>query len=297
MGAPEILWDESAAFDQLKAMLVAALPEIPSRDIYRARPGASPGKYGPSVQILPLTPAPEYTSAMGATSDTAQRQRWKVAVTTAAAGDWAVTVLGEAAPYTAGGGDTPQDIVDGLEAAVNLLGVGVTTQPLAPPPAAFGILADTAGVSLGVSVTAPNGGAYTLSVVDDNLRRAVYNWGLWRVRLIFRSVPSTVGQPAAAGVYDSARYLERVRLWLQASSLPVTNGSAYPYHRDNLQAAPARLSWHDTGLPIVYDEVEGGTWVRVAAIDVEFQTPVCLAHDVPSLDAIGLSGVPTITWE
>src|SRR5574338_259369 len=297
MGAPEVLWDESAAFDQLKALLVAALPEVPQRDIYRARPGASPGKYGPtSVQILPLVAAPEYMSRAGGQTDEKQRQRWKVSITTAAAGAWSVAVLGEQANYAAGGGDSAQDIVDGLQAAVDGLGVAVTTQALAPPPAAFGILGDVAGVSLGVSVAAPAGGSYALAVVDDNVRRAVYNWGVWRVRLIFRCTPATSAQVAAPGTYDAARLLERVRLWLQASSIPVVNGSAYPYRRDQLQAAPARLSWLSTGIPQVFDEVENQTWTRVAAVDVEFQTPVAMAHDVPSLDAVGLAAAVQIDW-
>lgn len=297
MPPPAVLWDESAAFDQLKALIVAACPEVPRGDIYRARPGASPGKYGStSIQMSPLTAAPEYGSPFGGESDSAQQQRWKIAVTTAAAGAWAVTVLGQAAPYVASGGDSAADIVTGLRTAVDLLGAPVTTQALAAPPAAFGILGDTAGQSLGVAVTAPAGGAYALTVVDDNIRRAVYNWGTWRVRLIFRSTPATSAKAATPGVYDAAVFCERVRLWLQASSIPVTNGLACPYYRDNLAAAPGRLSWLSTGEPFVFDEVENQTWTRVASIDVAFQTPVALTHDVPSLDAIGLASAVAIDW-
>lgn len=297
MAAPQVIWDESRAYGQLKALLVAALPEVDSRDIYRGRPAASPSKYGPtSVVILPLTPAPEYTSLQGATDDSAQQQRWSVQVTTAAAGSWGVSVLGAAGAYVAGGGDSAADIAAGLKAAVDGLGVAVTTQVLATPAAAFGILGDTAGVSLGVTVTPADGGARVLRVVDDNIVRCVYNWGIWRVRLIFRCTPSTVNQAADPGIYDAARYMERVRLWLQASSLPVTNGEAYPYYRDQLQAAPARLSWLSTNTPIVIEEgaTAGGTFVRACAIDVAFQTPVGLVHDVPSLDAIGLAAEPVI---
>lgn len=291
MPPPAIIWDESAAFDALKALVVAAVPEIDARDIYRGRPAATPGKYGPaSVNLIPLVAAPEYMSLQGAESESTQRQRWAVTVTTAAAGAWGVSVLGQAGQYVAGGGDSAADIAAGLRTAVDGLGVAVTTQALTG--AAFGILGDVAGASLGVTVTPPAGGARTLAVVDDNLVRCVYNWGVWRVRLVFRCTPSTRSQSADPGVYDVSRYLERVRLWLQASSLPVTNGLAYPYRRDQLQNSRARLSWLSTGTPQVFDEVEGGaggTWARVGAIDVAFQCPVGMVHDVPSLDAIGLA--------
>jgi hypothetical protein len=256
--------------------------------VYRAQPAASPGKYGGtgSIVMLPLTPIPEARSPMGAESTAVQVQRWRVRVTTAAAGAWTVTVLGQTtAPFVAGGGDTAADISTGLKAAVDALGVAVTTSVPAGVAAAFDITADVAGVSLGVSVAAPEGGAYALTVEDDNLRRAVYNWGLWRCRLLFRDTPS-----ASTGRYTAASLAERVRLWLQATSLPVTNGLAYPYRRDNLQAAPARLSWRQTFPALWTSEVEGQTWVRVVALDVEFETPVCMTHDVPSLDAMGLAG-------
>lgn len=291
MPPPAIIWDESAAFDALKALIVAALPEVDARDIYRGRPAATPGKYGPaSVNLIPLVAAPEDMSPLGAESESTQRQRWAVTVTTAAAGAWGVSVLGEAGQYVAGGGDSAADIAAGLRAVVDGLGVAVTTQALTG--AAFGILGDVAGASLGVTVTPAAGGARTLAVVDDNLVRCVYNWGVWRVRLVFRCVPSARAQAADPGVYDASRYLERVRRWLQASSLPVTNGLAYPYRRDQLQNSPARLSWLSTGTPLVFDEIEGGaggTWARVGVIDVSFQCPVGLVHDVPSLDAIGLA--------
>ncbi|HEY8380492.1 MAG TPA: hypothetical protein VIK91_28615 [Nannocystis sp.] len=226
-------------------------------------------------------------------TNTAQQQRWRVTVTTAAAGVWSVRVLGENALFTAGVGDDATAIAAGLRAAVDGLGVAVTTEAVAQPPGTFGILGDVAGQSLGVRVTAPAGGAYSLAVVDDNIRRAVYNWGLWRVRLIFRAVMSA--QAGGTASVNPGDLLERVRLWLMSQSMPVTNGGAYPFYADNLQAAPARLSFHGTSPPVVFDEVEGATWVRVAAMDVEFQTPVCLAHDVPSLDALGLSAAVSIT--
>lgn len=296
MGAPSVLWSEEAALDQIEAFLTAACPEVRRGDIYRAQPSAVPGVFGRSIVILPLTPVPEYGSPFGGESDEAQRQRWSVAVTTAAAGEWTVTLLGQTtAPFVAGPGDTPADVVAGLQAAVDALALPVTTQALAPPPAAFGILGDVAGVSLGVSVSGPPGGAATTAVVDDNVRRAVYNWGVYRVRLLFRDVPSAQAVPAPGVRYVSTILAERVRLWLQASSLPVTNGLAYPYRRDQLQAAPARLSWMQTEGPLSLSVQENTSWVRVVALDVSFQTPVCMTHDVPSLDAVGLAGPVVFT--
>ena len=299
MGAPSVLFDEFAAFDQLKAFVVAACPEVPQRDIYRARPSASPGKYGPtSIVMLPLTPVPRYMSPMGAEVDAVQAQRWRVRVTTAAAGAWSATVLGQAAPFVAAGGDTAADIATGLKAAVDALGLAVTTSVPAGVAAAFDVTADVAGVSLGMSISAAAGGAYVLTVEDDNVRRAVYNWGEWTVRIIFRDTPSAQQVPAnGAARYDAGVLAERVRLWFQASSLPVTNGTAYPYRRDQLVAAPARLAWKSTGLPIAYDEEVAGTWVRVVGYDVTFQVPIALTHDVPSLDAIGLASAPIIADE
>ena len=297
MGAPTVLWDEVAAYDQVRAFLVAACaPEVQAGNIYRARPAASPASFGrPSVVIVPLGTAPAYASPGGMESDAAQRQRWSVAVTTAAAGDWTATVLGETTPaFVAGAGDSAADIAVGLRALVDGLGVAVSTQALAPPPAAFGVLGDVAGASLGVTVTAPVGGAYALTVIDDNIRRAVWNLGTWRVRLVFRDVPSAEQVPVSGVRYVSGALAERVRLWLQATSLPVTNGSAYPYRRDQLQAAPARLSWLSTSNPITLDTQENGAWVRQVALDVDFQTPVALTHDVPSLDAMGLAVVPVV---
>ena len=291
MPPPSVLWSEEAALDQVQAFIVAACPEVQARDIYRAQPSAVPGVFGRSVVILPLTPVPEYLSAFGAESDSPQRQRWSVAVTTAAAGAWAMTILGvTTAPVVAGPGDSPAVIAAGLRAAVDALGLPVTTQALAPPPAAFGVIGDVAGASLGVTVQGPPGGAAATAVVDDCVRRATYNWGVYRVRLIFRDVPSNQPVPAAGPRYVSTSLAERVRLWLQATSLPVTNGLSCPYRRDQLQAAPARLSWLQTEVLPVASVQENGAWVRVAALDVSFQTPCAMTHDVPSLDAMGLAG-------
>lgn len=292
MGAPQVLWNEDAAYDQLRAFLVAACPDVPPVNIYRARPAAVPGAaQQPAIVIDPLTPAPAYLSPFGCETDSAQQQVWQVQVTTAAAGAWTMTVLGQTtAPFVAGGGDTPADIAAGLRAAVDALGAAVTTAAVAsPPPAAFTITGDDAGASIGVTVTAPEGGVYALAVVDDNIRRAVWNWGVWRVRLLFRDVPSSQALPARSPRYLSAVLAERVRLWLQSSSLPATNGLAFPYRRDQLQAAPAYLSWFSTSAPVQVDLVENGAWCRTVALDVDFQTPVALTHDVPSLDAMGLA--------
>lgn len=296
MPPPSVLWSEEAALDQIQAFIVAACPEVQARDIYRAQPSAVPSVFGRSVVILPLTPVPEYQSAFGAESDSPQRQRWSVAVTTAAAGAWSVTLLGvTTAPVVAGLGDSPAVIAAGLRAAVDALGLPVTTQAIAPPPAAFGILGDVAGASLGLTVQGPPGGAAVTTVIDDCVRRAVYNWGVYRVRLLFRDVPSNQPAPAAGVRYTSTILAERVRLWLQATSLPVTNGLAYPYRRDQLQAAPARLSWLQTEGPLSLSAQENGAWVRVAALDASFQTPVALTHDVPSLAAMGLAGPVTFS--
>jgi hypothetical protein len=297
MGAPAVLWDENAAYNQLRAFLVAACPDVLPENVYRARPSAVPGDFArPSIVIDPLTPAPEYMSAFGSESDSAQQQQWKVTITTAAVGAWTVTLLGETtAPFVAGGGDDAADIAVGLRAAVDALALAVTTAAVAaPPPGVFTITGGTAGVSLGVSVAAPVGGASALVVVDDNIRRATWNWGVWRVRLLFRDVPSAARVPTPAPRYVSATLCERVRMWLQASSLPVTNGSAYPYRRDNLQAGPARLSWLASGIPIQLDVQENGAWVRTVALDVDFQTPVAMTYDVPSLDSVGLAVDPIV---
>lgn len=290
MPPPSVLWDESAALTQLAAFVRACCPEVPAADVYRSRPAATPGKFGVSILLFPLTPVPEYGSPWGSESDAAQRQRWSVTVTAAAAGAWTVTLLGvTTAPYAAGPGDSPQDIADALRAAVDALALPVTTAALpAPPVASFEVLGDVAGASLGVSVSAPAGGAAALAVVDDNVRRATYNFGVWRVRVIFRDQVSSQAAPASGHRYLSAILAERFRLWLQASSLPATNGLAYPYRRDQLQAAPARLSWRSTGDPLSLDEVDGQVWSRAVALDVEFETPVAMTYDVPSLDAIGL---------
>lgn len=293
MPPPLILWDEVAALDQLATFVRAACPEVPAVDVYRARPTASPSKYGgPSVLLFPLTPIPEDRGPFATETDAAQRQRWAVTITTASAGAWTATVLGQAAaPYVAGGGDDAADIAAGVRAAVDALALAVTTSAIVGPPPGFGVLADVAGASLGVSLTAPPGGVYGLAVVDDNIRRAVWNFGLWRVRLIFRDVPSAGALPAGVVRSTAPVLAERTRRWLQASSLPTTNGLAYPYRRDQLQAAPARLSFLACGTPVTADQVDGQTWTRAVAMDVEFEVPVCMTHDVPSLDAIGLQAL------
>lgn len=296
MGSPSVLWDEAAALDQLRAFLVAACAaECPAGNIYRGRPAATPAVFGrPSVVIQPLTTLPTYQTPAGFESTAKQAQVWQVAIITAAAGNWTATVLGQtSAPYVADGGDTTATIAAGLRTNVDALALAVTTAAIVnPPPQGFTVTADVAGVSLGVTVSAPVGGAYALTVVDDNLRRAVWNFGIWRVRLLFRDVPSAERTPVSGVRYLSAIMAEKVRLMLQASSQPVTNGSAYPYFRDNLQATPARLSWYQTSNPIALDVQEDGAWVRVVALDVDFQVPVALTHDVPSLDAVGLATSP-----
>jgi hypothetical protein len=37
------------------------------------------------------------------------------------------------------------------------------------------------------------------------------------------------------------------------------------------------------------DVLENGAWVRTVGLDVDFQTPVAMTYDVPSLDALAPS--------
>lgn len=293
MPGPLLLWNEDGAYEALRTFLVSACPEVQPVNVYRARPGAVPGAaQQTSIIIDALTPAPEYLSPAGSESNAPQAQRWLVTVAAAAPGPWTATLLGQTtAPFVAVPADTTTTIAAGLRVSIDALGAPVVTAA-GPAASTFYVTASTAGVSLGLSVAPPPAGAASLAILDDSIRRAVWNWGVWRVRLIFRDVPSSQAVAARAPRSLSAQLVERVRLMLQASSLPVTNGLAYPYHRDLLLAAPSRLSWRQTSTPLPVDLVENGAWVRTVVIDVEFSTPVALTHDVPSLDAVGLAQVP-----
>lgn len=285
MPADEVLWDEAGCLDAVKAFVVAACKgAVKPADVYRWRPAASPSNSTrPTVTLAPVNALPIYASPMGEESDSLQHQRWTVTIDTAAEGDWTIGALGVTAPaYTAGPLDTPTTVRDALAAALDglALPLDVTTNGAA----AIGILGDIAGQSLSVQVTPPEGGAATRDIIDDNIRRAVYNFGEYTVRLVIRDVPTaqTGGRSSVA-----LSLAERIRLWFQASALPVVNGSAYPYRSDLLSIA--RMSWRQTRDPQVFDEQDATGWNRAVALDVVFDVPCALLHDVPSLDAIGLS--------
>lgn len=287
MGTPTLLFDEHAAMDALRQFIAVVVPVAPV-DAYRARPSAVPAKYALSVVIAPTTPLPVLQSYTGEESDGAQRQAWRVTVLAAAPGGWALTVLGEqAVPYVAGGGDSPADVRDGLRAGVDGLGLPVTTAADPQVPAAFTITGDVAGTSLGVLASlVPGGGQVRLEVVDDNVRRAVVNWGVWTVRVVLRDIDSAGGPtPSRVGPYA-----EMLRLSMQASSIPVTAGLAYPYLRDRLNEA--RLRWRLTLGPFNADAQVDGVWSRGVALDFVFDVPCALLHDVPSLDTVvGPNGI------
>lgn len=291
MPAPAITLDEADCLDALKAFVLAAVPEVAAVDVYRARPPAAPSKWGLSVVLAPTTPLPVFASPMGEESTGAQRQRVRVTVKTAAAGVWSLAALGVTAPYAAGAGDNTADVRDGLRDAVDNAGLAVTTADAASGAtawAAFDVLADVAGVSLGVVLTVPAGGVGALTIVDDNRRQATYNWGTWTIRAVVRDVGSAgmTGETSKAGAY-----VEMLRLRMQAQSVPVTNGTAYPYQRDLLQAA--NLSWRQTLGPFDASVVDGMVWHRGIAIDFVFDVSSALLVDVPSLDVVVVTA-PTL---
>gem|GEM_PF-4618453 len=289
-----MLFDEDAALDALKAFLVSVCPEVPSRDIYVRRPGASPAVQGPSVLLSPLTALPVYQSFNGSESTSKQVQVVRFTIVTPAPGPWSGRLLGvTSANYVAGGGDTAADVATGLRGVMAAMGAAASFGAVVG--SSFTITANVAGASMLPAVTqagTADAGVSTVAVIDDNLRRAVYNFGTWTVRLGFREVPSAQGQMVAAsgGTRGLAvRLCERVRLTLQATSIPVVNGAAYPYRRDVLASAPGYLSRRSTGDPQVDDQVENGTWSRIVSIDVTFDVRVGLLHDVPSLDTVGVA--------
>ncbi len=293
MGAPTIVFNEAAALDALRQFITTVIPEVPHVDVYRQRPSAVPGKWGLSVVLAPVNPLPVLASPMGETSTGLQRQLIRLVVLTSAVGEWRVNVLDTVASYTAGIGETAAQVRDGVSAAIALLALPVTLTDTAPgllPPGQAGIdiLADVAGVSmLARFLTVPAGGVGGYTVVDDNLRTAVYNWGQWTIRAIIRDIPQAQGvAPSMVGTY-----CERLRLSMQARSIPVTNGAAYPYLRDRMGGAAstgtlgANLNWRQTLGPFDASITEGNVWIRGAALDFQFDTVSALLHDGPSLDA------------
>ena len=284
MPAPAITLDEAACLDALRTFVVACVPEAAAVDVYRARPAASPGKWGLSVVLNPTTPLPVFQSPMGEESQGLQRQRVRVAVKTAAVGMWRLRVLGEEAVHEALLGATPATVVDGLLAALDLLGLPITVYDLTLPAIGFEVRADVAGASMGVLLTIPAGAGATATMVDDNIRAAVYNWGTWTIRAVVRDVASAgeMGAPSRAG-----SYAEMLRLRMQAQSVPVTAGLAYPYQRDLLAAA--NLRWRQTLGPFDAPVVDGGVWHRGVALDFAFDVSSALLVDVPSLDVAVVS--------
>lgn len=299
MGAPTILFDEFAALTALQQCITTAIPEVPQVDVYRAKPSAVPSRWGLSVLLVPTTPLPVLTSYMGDQSTGTQQQLARLVFTTPAAGAWRARVLGQtSAPYVAGISETTTQIRNGVSAALALLGLPVTLANtaagvLGPGQAGLDVLADVAGASMlpAVSVV-PVGGAASTVIVDDNLRRASFNWGLWTIRCIVRDVAPAGGtRPCMVGPYT-----ERLRLFMQAgASIPVVNGSAFPYVQDrmggasqvNTLPAGAAMNWRQTIGPFVADVNDNNTWFRGMALDLQFDTTSALYYDVPSLDSFG----------
>jgi hypothetical protein len=111
--------------------------------------------------------------AVGRGDDTFVAQVDEYEITTAAAGDWILTINGTAYTFTADGADAVADIAAGLIAAS---GADPLVTVAAGAGAVFTCTADNAGVSFTSSVTAPSGGAYTKSDVGSGSTANV-GWG------------------------------------------------------------------------------------------------------------------------
>jgi hypothetical protein len=302
MPAPRDIFDELACFNAVKQFVLACCPEVKPAAIYRSHPGATPSSQQVSIVMVPLNGGPPIRqSPMGEGNISKQQQKVQVLIQGAAVGTWRVNVLGQTASYVAGGGDTSITIRNGLKTALDLLGLPLTTSTVTVGNApGVQILADVAGVSMTVNQLTngdiPAGGVSSIVVVDDNLVRAYYNWGIWTIRMIFRDPPSAegpvIGQGPLVRVLAST-LAERVRSWMEAGQdLPVVNGSAYPYRWDLLGAAPARLGWRQTQGPFAVPEELDGVWTRGVALDMSFDVPCGLIADIPSMDTIL---APTLT--
>lgn len=294
MAAPRVLFHEAPALDRIQDFILAACPELGGREnVYRQRPAASPSRSpAPSATIGPTTPAPVGASLFGEQNAAGQRQRWRLVVTTAASGSWDLQLLGEPTAYVAGGGDDAATIRDGIQAALAALGAPVTMSVPANPPAALEVLGDAAGVSLGLRVTPAAGGARSLAVVDDCIRVAVYDWGTWTIRVVFRDVPSAERFPVGGVRYYSTELADRLRCYFLALDMPVVVGEAYPTLRDLLESStgdgegPALRAVKAYGPFPGEEQVEGGAWVRSAAVDLVFQVPIALTYDGVSMDEV-----------
>ena len=287
MPAPTYLWNETGAFDAVKAFLVRVCPEVKEENIYRSHPAAVPAANpGPTIVLIPLQGGPPTRiSYMGESDLSKQRQLVQVQITKAAVGEWIVNVLGEDASYVAGGGDTLTTIRDGLRDAVDLLALPVTTSVTVVKNApTLVIQGDVAGVPLFVTLTPPAGGTGAVLVIDDTLRRVQYNWGLWTLRMVFRDQPpSQQGNPSPNRI-ASSQLADRVMSVLEASNeWPITPGLAAPTEGTKFQEVPPRISWRETRGPFTVPEQSNGTWTRGVAIDVVFDASVGVAFDVPGM--------------
>lgn len=287
MLAPTLIFNAQAALDAVKAFVLRLVPEVKNIDVYRWRPSAVPGQWRLSVVLSPVNMLPLLESYMGEESVAAQRQRVVVTVVRASGGLWRLRVLGQDADYPAGLGDSVAVIRNGLIAAVAGLGLPVVAS-VTPAPngqAALQVLADVAGVSMLVALTdAGDTGQGTVAVLDDNVQQAVYNWGVWTLRVVVRDIESADQTGASSRVGE---YLDRLRFGLQGQSIPVVNGLAYPYERDALKAPAARLSWRQTLGPVDASGVENNIWRTTAFCDFVFDVPVGLVTDIPSMVVTG----------
>lgn len=295
MGAPSYLWNETAAMNSLKEFLVACCPEVDKKRIFRINPGAVPSASNSAlITIAPINGGPPILlSYMGEESVVAQIQVVQVVITAAAEGVWTLILLESEAIYAAGPGETTTEVRDGIKAAVIALALPITVANVEVTGApGFSITADVAGVSMRpmfLDGDIPDPGAAVVLMIDDNLRRTSYNWGEWTVRLVFRDTPSSEQGPSNRVL--ASTLCDRVRCWLQAgNSLPVINGSAYPYVWDQL----GQLAWKETMTPIEASALENGIWTRAVAMDVVFEVAWGMSADIPSLDEIG-EGSLTLT--
>ena len=288
MPAAALLFDEFAALDALRAFVRRAVPEVPAVDVYRAQPSSVPGKWGLSVVLAPVNPLPLLSSPMGDDSTVAQQQRVTMAVETAAPGLWRLRVLGEFADYTAGALDDAEAIRDGLSTALALLGlpVSVANTDALPGQSALSVLANVAGVSMTTDVTAPAGGAASVTMVDDCLRRTTYNWGIWTVRCIVRDIPQAGGVARSmAGVY-----CDRLRFTMQGgASIPISStGTLRAFSLARIADRLARVSSggrpRSMSLPprLIITSC-GGRAIESSTKSTRWSPPAVVSPDTPAL--------------
>lgn len=291
MPSPADLWNEELAYDGLKKWLEAVFgapgaeswqvalsgDSVPFGQIHRWNQNVPRGKV-PAIYFRATTADPVTEGFQYDQKDTAQQQLWNSQIVSAAPGPYTLTVLTQPATYVAGGGDTVTTIRDGLRAAVDLLGLPVTTGDIGADT--FSILGDTAGTSLGVVVDA---GDIALTVINDNIRRCRARRAFWTVRFLCDDIkPDSDTVPSAA-----RQRAKRIQTYMEAGdSLPLVSGNAVTYLNDLL--APGAIAYNVTvaQLPDLSFQ-QSGLWVVRAAADVRFTTRTGLAFDVPSLDTLG----------